>query len=265
MDLKEELIKEAKRLRIIKEKVESSLRDVPEGRLRLGKSRGCVQYYHCKTGENHNGTYLPKKNIEFAKKLAQKSYDENVLKCTEKRLSQIERILKDYENDEIEKLYLREHIERRKLIVPVELTFHQRLIQWMDEPYAGMGFHGDIPVILTNKGLRVRSKSEKIMADFFDSMGIMYKYECPLELKPYGVVYPDFTFLSPRTGEEIYWEHEGMMDKPEYARCAVQKIELYESNGIFSGEKLILTFETSVSSINMSLIKELTEKYLIKN
>lgn len=29
------------------------------------------------------------------------------------------------------------------------------------------------------------------------------------------MVYPDFTFLSRRTGEEIYWEHEGMMDKPD--------------------------------------------------
>lgn len=259
---KDLLIQERERLATIKEKVGDRLENIPLGRLELGKSNGIVQYILYKDGKR---IYLPKKDIKLVKKLAQKTYDERVLRCVNKRLSQIERFLKDYEDNEIENLYLRENVQRRKLIEPVELTFQQRLNQWLTEPYVGMGFHGDAPVILSNKGLRVRSKSEKIMADYFDSMGIQYKYECPLELKPYGAVYPDFTFLSSRTGEEIYWEHEGMMDKPEYARTAVQKIELYESNGIFPGENLILTFETSLSSINMNLIKELTEKYIMKN
>ena len=48
MKLKPELMKEVERLLAIKEKVEKNLKDVPEGRLRLGKSGGCVQYYHCK-------------------------------------------------------------------------------------------------------------------------------------------------------------------------------------------------------------------------
>ncbi len=58
------------------------------------------------------------------------------------------------------------------------------------------------------------------------------------------------------------WEHEGMMDNPEYSRTAVAKIESYESNGIFPGEDLILTFETSNYLIDMELIKRLTKKYL---
>ena len=59
-----------------------------------------------------------------------------------------------------------------------------------------------------------------------------------------GTVYPDFTFLSKKTGEEIYWEHNGMVDNPVYARNMVRKIECYENNGIFPGERLILTYET---------------------
>ena len=35
-----------------------------------------------------------------------------------------------------------------------------------------------------------------------------------------------------------------MVDSPEYARSMVRKIEAYENNGIFSGERLILTYET---------------------
>ncbi len=263
MGLKEKLGKEAERLRTMKAKVERNLVDVPEGCLRIGKSQGCVQYYHCEKGGRHNGNYLPKKEIDFARRLAQKSYDEKVLKRVNKRLSQIESILKDYDDHEIELIYLKEHPERRKLIEPVELTYQQKVEQWMSEEFAGKPFRNDVLVITTNRGMRVRSKTEKIMADYFDSRNVKYKYECPLDLKPYGIIYPDFTFLSPKTGREIYWEHEGMMDNPEYARTAIMKIELYENNGIFPGEDLIMSFETSASVINMELVQQFTEKYLI--
>ena len=66
-----------------------------------------------------------------------------------------------------------------------------------------------------------------------------------------------------KTGGEIYWEHEGMMDNPDYAKSAIKKIELYENNGIFPGENLILTFESSASVVNMNVVKELTDRYLL--
>lgn len=50
---------------------------------------------------------------------------------------------------------------------------------------------------------RVRSKSEKILADYFYRRKIPYKYECPLTLKGVGTVYPDFTFLSPKTKKKF--------------------------------------------------------------
>ena len=69
-------------------------------------------------------------------------------------------------------------------------------------------------------------------------------------LKGYGTVYPDFTLFSLRLRKEIYWEHEGRMDDPIYARSAVKKIYGYEQNGIFEGERLILTYETDETIIN---------------
>ena len=263
MGLKRELENEAHRLQLIKENADRNLVEVPDGYLRLGKSQGCVQYYHCEKGGHHNGVYIPKKELHLAKALAQKTYDEKVLKRASKRLSQIEAMLRDYEDNEIELMYLKEHPERRKLITPAEPTREQRLEEWLAEPYGGKSFKSDAPAILTNSGLCVRSKSEKIMADYFDTVGVKYKYECPLDLKTYGIIYPDFTFLSPKTGKEIYWEHEGMMDNPEYVRSAVSKIQTYEKNGLYPGEDLILIFETSTSVIDMDLVKAFTEKYLI--
>ncbi|MBQ7581893.1 MAG: hypothetical protein IJU25_03645, partial [Lachnospiraceae bacterium] len=152
---------------------------------------------------------------------------------------------------------------RKKLVSPIEPVFAQLQSRWKAEEYDGKGFREDAPVIYTEKGERVRSKSEKILADIFYKNGISYKYEKPLYLTGYGMVYPDFTFLSQRTGQEIFWEHEGRMDDPAYAVSAVKKIDLYESNGIFVGERLILTYETQESAINTQDIKRKVQRYLI--
>ena len=63
--------------------------------------------------------------------------------------------------------------------------------------------------------------------------------------------------------KEIYWEHEGMMDKQDYARAAVRKIELYQINHIYPGDRLIITFETEQNILNSKIIENLIEKYLI--
>ena len=100
--------------------------------------------------------------------LAQKSYDERVLQSAEKRYSQIRKLMKDYTDDELENIYLKEHPERQKLIKPVEPTWEQKMNEWISKGYEGKEFYEDMPVILTERGERVRSKSEKIMADFLD-------------------------------------------------------------------------------------------------
>ena len=47
-----------------------------------------------------------------------------------------------------------------------------------------------------------------------------------------------------------------------YARNAVKKIEAYENNNIFPGERLILTFETEYTILSTKTIEKLVEKYL---
>lgn len=75
-------------------------------------------------------------------------------------------------------------------------------------------------------------------------------------------MYPDFSFLSRRLRTEVYLEHEGRMDDPIYAQAAIKKINTYESNGIFVGERLILTFETSTTPLSTKVIERKLERYL---
>ncbi|MCI5529570.1 MAG: hypothetical protein MR406_05455 [Blautia sp.] len=260
--LKEMLLAEQRRLEKIIHTSQRELKNAPEGTLRLSTSQNRPQYYHCTKNSKKNGTYISRENKFLIQQLAQKSYNEKVLKCAEKRLSQIRKITKDYNDHEIEEIFEKEHIERKKLIQPVEPTWEQKMKSWAAEVYQGKEFQDNVPLIFTERGERVRSKSEKIMADYFFRNNIEYKYERPLLLKGYGTVYPDFTFLSRRTGEEIYWEHDGKMDDPTYARNAVKKIEAYENNNIFPGERLILTFETEYTILSTKTIEKLVEKYL---
>ena len=184
----------------------------------MGESQGCTQYYHYKEGTPHNGVYISKKEMGLVSALAQKTYNEKILRYTEETSKQIGRLLKIYEDDKVEKIYKSENIKRQKLITPIEPTYEQIIERWVATSFKGKGFSDSMPVILTNKGIRVRSKSEKILADYFDSLGLVYKYECPLYLNNFGNIYPDFTFLSRKTGREIYWEHEGMMDNPNESK-----------------------------------------------
>lgn len=258
--LREMLLQEQRHLQSIIAKVGENMDSTPEGRLRISVDHGVVRYYQCI--DDRYGEYIPRDNVQLPRQLAQKTYNDTVLKTAEARAKHIARCLKNYNDDELEQLFTSLHPERQKLITPTEPTFSQLQEQWYSEPYVGKAFKEGIPVILTEKGERVRSKSEKILADFFYRNNILYKYEKPLNLSGYGIVYPDFTFLSRKLRREIYWEHEGMMDKPKYAIKAVKKLNSYQMNGILPGERLILTFETEQDVLNSKIVCDLVDKYL---
>jgi len=263
--LKELLVAEEKRLRIIKEEVDRRLIDAPEGFLRIASSKKQQQYMYCTNDSETSrkqGRYIRKEEMELVRSLAQKAYDVKIQRLVEKRLKQISKLSCEYREDEIENVYLSEHVARRAVIAPVEKTWEQVLREWLAEPYTGKEFGQGAIEIYTKRGERVRSKSEKILADTFYDRDIPYKYECPLYLREMGTVYPDFTFLDWKTGKEIYWEHDGRMDDPQYAEKAVRKIDAYIKNGIYPGERLIVSYETSGYVMNQKVINAMIEKYL---
>ena len=107
----------------------------------------------------------------------------------------------------------------------------------------------------------MRSKSEKIIADKLYHLGIPYKYEAPLNLKGLGIIHPDFTIMDMKNRREVYWEHCGIMDNSEYAERAVARINQYERNGLHLGERLILTFETGNTPLDIRVLDKIIERY----
>lgn len=259
--LKELLTIEKNRLIRIKAVVDNRLIDVPEGVLKITTSNNCTQFKQCVEAKKKQ-IYIKKGDQQLVYRLAQKSYDQKIQKLVGRRLKQLDKLTEEYEDNEIEKIYNKLHPIRKALIQPVEIPWEQRLAEWKNTPYIGKGFAPGMPEIYSKKGERVRSKSEKIIADIFYDLGIEYKYECPLILKGVGIVYPDFTILRKRDGKEIYWEHDGRMDDPKYAEKAVRKINSYIANGYFPGDNLVVSFESSGVVLNDRIVLKMIEKYL---
>ena len=257
------LLKEREKyLRGLKSEKEKELKAAPEGLLRVCNSRNRIQYYHRTNPKDFNGVYIKEKNIHLAKGLAQKDYNQKILRVIEKELECIKKYFANYPERNVEQVFECLHKERQRLINPIRETDEQYIQNWRNVKYDGRGFAEDVPEFYTSRGERVRSKSEWIIAELLEKEGIPYRYECPVCLKGFGKVYPDFTVLNVRTRREIYWEHMGMMDNPVYAEKAVNKIHTYEQNGIFQGEDLLITYETSKSSLNQKGIVRMIQRYL---
>lgn len=152
---------------------------------------------------------------------------------------------------------------RKELIKPIIESDEQFAKNWINVSYVQKIVGDDVPEIFTENGERVRSKSEKMIADKLRQLQIPYRYEAPLRLNRNSVLHPDFTVLNVRTRKEYYYEHFGMMDNPEYVENAMKRIELYEKNGIFPGDKLLFSWGTQVSPLNMKVVEAIIRKFLL--
>ena len=89
---------------------------------------------------------------------------------------------------------------------------------------------------------------------------IPYRYECALKLNN-RTVFPDFTVLNVRDRKEMYWEHFGLLDDPDYLETSLAKVTAYELSGYYPGDRLIISFETTRQPLDMRLIEKIIALY----
>ncbi len=260
--VKKELENRKKELLQLKKEKEHALQGVPKGTLRISCSQGRTQFYHRKEKEDRRGTYITEKEHNLIKRLAQKEYDQKVLRTVKEELRVVERCMAGYQVTEPEFIYEQMHKERKKLITPIRVSDEEYLKQWEAVEYLGKEFAENAPEYYTAKNERVRSKSEWMIANMLKDEGIPYRYEYPIKLKGLGQVHPDFMVLNTRNRKEYYWEHFGMMDDMEYLERALYKISMYEQNDIYVGEGLIVTYETVAHPLNPKEVISKIQRYL---
>ena len=239
-------------------KCRKELAAYPDGRLRIKRQKDSVYYYHVTDNQNRNGELL-KGDDPLVKLLAQKEYLQTLLKLAEAEQKVLRKALDKYPATTYEGIFETYSHQRQSLISPIILPDDVYLRKWQEKPYRHKLISDDIPVYLTMKNERVRSKSEQIIADHLNTKGIPYKYECPLYLGDI-VLHPDFTIMRMSDREEIYYEHLGRMDNAKYAVDNVRKLSIYSLNGLTLGDKLFTTFETSVQPLDVRVLDDLIEK-----
>ncbi len=261
--MKKMLEKKLKELDEYVVQAKKSLKKAPEGSLVLSKSNGTTQYYHKTESGQKKGKYISTKNSKLIAALAQKDYDLRFLQLLTEQRNRLCKAIKLIVGIDFLKPY-HDLSEARKLLVrPHVMTDEQYVEKWLSVEYSGKEFFEDNSVIITERGEKVRSKTEKILADKFYSMGIPYRYEYPVNLKGYGTVYPEFTVLNIRERKEIYFEHFRMMDHPEYCQKAILKLENYIRNGIYIGKNLIVTFETFRNPLDMKTVELMLKEFIL--
>lgn len=253
----EQKIKETK---AILEMIDKELEHAPEGSLKIMRKADKSYYYHqIKQDNTYEKKYIEKKNEAFAIALARKGYYIKLKPLLEKELRALELFDKSYNEDIADKVYDSMIEARKQIVKPVRLSSREILKKWNEEVYEINQQHPENLIYKTDKGEKVRSKSELIIANMLyrNSKDLRYKYERPLELLINGekrIVHPDFTVLNIHTGKITYWEHAGMMDNSQYANIFVWKVNAYLDNGIIPGKNLIFTYETTENPINTQYV-----------
>lgn len=246
----------------ILKQIEDREASYPEGRLRIRNKNDKGVYYRILDKNDSCGLYIPRKDDELARKLAQKEYEKKYKKHALEELESINRFLAKIDKCSCTDFYSKLNPIRKKLIRPFEISDSDTVDKWKSIDYEGLKFRDDdTSNYITDAGERVRSKSELVIANMLNKNNIPYKYECPLRINNY-TIYPDFTMLNVKKRKVLYWEHFGMMGDTEYCNNALKKILSYSNGNIIIGDKLIATFESLNVPIDVKQINKLINYYL---
>ena len=244
-------------LKELRKHLNSQIIKSPKGNLLVRKSKG--RYMQCYV----NGKYVPKKNIVNVKALAQREYDEKLLKEIDSRIDKVNALVEYYSEDLISHIYNSFSESKQSLISPIEMSDEDYINHWLSATNCEANTFPIQGNIFTEKGEHVRSKSEKIIADKLYKEGVPYIYEPELILNNHRKIYPDFKVLNVRLRTEFYFEHMGMMDNPEYSEKAIEKINTYEKNGFWAGQNILYTFETKDHIPDANILNQMINTYLL--
>ncbi len=235
-----------------------ALENAPEGRLRISNNNGYIKYYIVLPDEKSSGRYIARSDIALAEKLAQKDYDERVLKAAEQELKAWLLLADRFPSHPVEEVFDLLSPLRQTLVSPIRQSDEEYRKQWEAVTYEPGWFKTGDPVYITDRGERVRSKSEQLIANLLNRLGIPYRYEYPLELNVDGVTRtwrPDFMVLDVKRRREFFIEHFGRLDDANYARNAFDKMRIYEENGLYEGHGIYYFFEADGAPPDMRYIE----------
>ena len=244
---------------------ERSLTDKPAGSLILHQSHGTIQYFYKEDHSSKKYTrYIRKDEKVLIQDLIQKDYDQAFLRLAYKLQRQLESLQDQHLSRSASFMYrplgaIYDALSpaRKAHVEPYVLPDDLYIEKWLNTPYDKLYFDLNQSVLLMENNERVRSKSEKILADKYALLDIPYLYEKPVHLYDIGPVHADFTLLDINERETVLHEHFGMMQDEEYREKTLRKIECYQRSGYLPGIDFLMTFEGGDHILNTKAFEKM--------
>lgn len=124
--------------------------------------------------------------------------------------------------------------------------------EWACLPYCENTDHLENKMHMTRHGVCCRSKSEAILFEIYDALGIMFHYDEVITIGGQRLS-PDLIGVR-RDGTLVFHEHRGLHSK-EYVAHYDWKSGLYTAAGIYPGINLLYTYDRPDGSINIKLVE----------
>ncbi|MBQ0040793.1 MAG: hypothetical protein KBS56_02050 [Clostridiales bacterium] len=265
-------------------KVKKEIHNLPAGRLECIKRDRGYRWFIVKNGER---TILKKRERPLAQRLAYKrklndeldnlacertaldiyvkimsalgvgeSVDINELvstsnaKCKKVRIKDLVRPNQNSKRNEEVDCLAREYMDQK----------HPEVSRWEKAAYEHKSDDDKKHNVRANSGRYHESKDEVLIDNALLAHGLKVRYEPLLNIEA-NSLHPDFCILNPRTGEEVYWEHFGMMERPDYYSDAIWKMKLYLRNGYYPGVNFIATYSGGKYRLDSQLVESIIEYF----
>lgn len=236
------------------------LKMCPEGTLSFVKRDGRGTFFQI---INSGGKRLRKsinKAPDFIRGLARKEYLIKEKRLLEKNIKVLREVMKSLVEPSPDNVL--RSISRHLQGIPEEYFFpEQNKDCWANQPYEMSNYKPEEKKHTTSRGLKVRSKSEVLIAEMLYIFNIQFRYEQVIRINGIVLV-PDFTIKLP-DGRIFYWEHCGLMSSKEYREHQKWKMEIYEKGDIVPWKNLIVTYDDEEGNINVGIIESEIKNKLI--
>ena len=224
------------------------LESLPKGRLGHANTKdGIIYFVYTEDGGKTTITH----DVTLIRKLSRKEYLLEMNRRIEKNCGMLKTLLKRYRETSPAKLIraLREVYQT----VPEDFFFtDDDRTDWEKESYPSLESHPENLIHVTSFGLKVRSKSEQLIAEELRKFKVEFRYEPVLNIIE-QTMHPDF-LVRDKSKKLHIWEHFGMMSSQAYRRIYYDKMKLYRAAGITEWDNLIVTFDDEKGNISTSLI-----------
>lgn len=220
---------------------EKKIAESPEGRLHCRRIHGKLTYYRVRDDGSREKIKPEDKDLLIA--LRTKGYFQKAIKILKKNLKLEWNLVKGFQTF----TFL-----AAEMLLP-NAYCEDFLREWINDNYTVNNSYLEHKIFETSFGLKVRSKSEVLIAELLHALGIPFHYDEEVTFRDsagnWHTFSVDFIIMTP-SGEKIYWEHMGLFHQESYRIKNFTKMRVLYDNEIMLMNNFIITMESKRHPLN---------------